>query len=152
MVNVEGGSEESLGAVSYRGRKRQVFVLPETGTTLMQFEINGPNQVTFGEVAATCTLTRLGAPSSSATPAAGSVRPAARTTAVRGESILAEKTPYRCPAGELIFVDNCNFGSPDVPECWTDRYDLPKVNNRVQVVMANRAELASLARLRPSYT
>jgi hypothetical protein len=26
----------------------------------------------------------------------------------------------------------------------TDRYDLPRVNDRVQVVMANRAELAAL--------
>lgn len=145
MVSFDGGSEESLGQVSYRGRRNMVYVLPETGVRLMQFEINGPNQVTstFG---VPCKLTRVGSHASNIEPAAPVSRGAAASGVTGGVTGLTEQTAYRCPSGELIFVGSCAYGQPGDPACMTDRYDLPKVNGYVQVITEKRSDLASRVR------
>ena len=142
MVSFDGGSEDSLGQVSYRRRNNMVYVLPETGVRLMAFAINGPNQVTSTLGASPCTLSRVGNSASHVEPTAPVSHGPAASRVTGGATALTEKTAYRCPSGELIFVGSCAYGQPADPACMTDRYDLPKVNGYVQVVTEKRSDLA----------
>ena len=38
---------------------------------------------------------------------------------------------------------DCAYGDANDTTCWTERYDLPKVNNWVQVVMESKTALAT---------
>lgn len=146
MVSFDGGSEESLGQVSYRARNKMVYVLPETGVRLMPFEINGPNQVTFTAGASPCTLSRVGSHARNAEPTAPVSQGAGTAGVTAGATALAEGTAYRCPGGGLIFVGSCAFGQPGDPACMTDHYDLPKINGYVQVITEKRTDLANRVR------
>jgi hypothetical protein len=106
MVSIEGGSEESLGPVSYRRRENTVIVLPEQGFSLIPLQFQDPNRVKFSSGGFICILMREGQtadadPGTPAAKSAGSISAASHGTA------LMEKTAYRCAQGALIFVADC---------------------------------------------
>ena len=142
MVSIDGGSEESLGPVSYRRRQDTVIVLPQQGFSLLPLQFQDPNRVKLSFGGFTCILMRVGQ-SAGAAPVATAAQGAGSTSAAPGGTALKEKTAYRCADGAMIFVADCTYGTPSDTQCWTDRYDLPKVNNMVQVVMESRSALAS---------
>jgi hypothetical protein len=153
MDSIDGGQEEDLGPVAYRGRGNMVFVLPEQGVRLMPFEINGPNQVTFPVGASPCTLLRVGGGADAtagpatgpvAGPAAGAAASAAAGQgAVGSTTTLVEKTGYRCPSGEQFYLHYCQGPAYDAA-CSADRYDLPLVNGYPQNFFVPRGLLVQL--------
>jgi len=142
MASIEAGTEESLGPVSYLRRGNTVIVLPEQGVSLLPMEFKDPNRVVLATGGFSCTLLRVGQTTSVSSGAPAAQASGAASSALHGTA-LTEKTAYRCPNGELVFVADCSYGTPNDIQCWTDRYDLPKVNRMVQVVMESRSALAS---------